>query len=98
MEPERIDVILGGLLDVANRNLWNRLGKAREHVPQLSVGTEDTAILIGEVTWQEHTNSSSWSVHLRRALRRRPRQRLWKRPSPSTTWTGSKWSGKAGGS
>jgi hypothetical protein len=35
-EPERIYVILGGLLDIANRNLWNRLGKVRQHVPQLT--------------------------------------------------------------
>src|SRR5215472_676234 len=36
LKPERIYVILGGLLDIANRNLWNRLGKVRQHVPQLT--------------------------------------------------------------
>jgi hypothetical protein len=36
MEPEHIHVILGGLLDIANRNLWNRLRKVREHVFQLT--------------------------------------------------------------
>lgn len=35
-EPEHIHVILGGLLDTANGNLWNRLGKVREHVLQLT--------------------------------------------------------------
>jgi hypothetical protein len=32
MESEHVHVILGGLLDIANRNLRNRLGKGREHV------------------------------------------------------------------
>ena len=36
MEPERIYVILGGFLDIANGNLWNRLGKVREHAIQLT--------------------------------------------------------------
>jgi hypothetical protein len=30
LEPERIYVILGGPLDIANRNLWNCLGKVRQ--------------------------------------------------------------------
>src|SRR5581483_4324328 len=36
MKPEHIHVIFGGLLDIANRNLRNRLGKMREHVLQIT--------------------------------------------------------------
>src|SRR5215471_4880167 len=36
MEPEHIYVILRGLLDIADRNLWDRHGKVREHVLQLT--------------------------------------------------------------
>jgi hypothetical protein len=36
MEPERIYALLGGLLDMAKRNLRNGLGKVREHVLQLT--------------------------------------------------------------
>jgi hypothetical protein len=37
MEAEHIHVILGGLLDIADRNLWNRLWKVREHVLHLTL-------------------------------------------------------------
>ena len=36
METEHVDVIFGGCLDIANGNLWNRLGKVREHVRQFT--------------------------------------------------------------
>src|SRR5262249_10294296 len=34
MEPEHLYVVLGCLLDIGNRNLWNSVGKVGEHVFQ----------------------------------------------------------------
>ena len=61
MEPQHIHVILGGLLDIANRNLWNRLGKVREHVLQLTPIWHKTTFISPAAQWRV-AMGSAWPL------------------------------------
>jgi len=63
MEPERVYVILGGLFDIANRNLWNRLGKvhALAYASLDRLGMQTRLVSLCNMTsWQD--NSNCWFI------------------------------------